>query len=674
MKKLIIALSLISFYIINVAAQGADEELNLDFKGVSVLDFSVETVDKSNDFDAVYVLNRELIKFYPGAKFGQMRIVHKRIRIENQDGLEYATEQISLYQKGNAKEYVVDLEGFTYNLIDGKVESSELGKDAIFDKDINEFYKSKSFTMPDVKVGSVIEYTYTIGSDTAYIDDLYLQYEIPILNLEAGILFPRQFVYNVVFNPRAVYKLAFNASDFGDGISGSKITAEEDEEFGSDIETEQLRISGESIGIATKNIPALAAEPMSGGAQRYRAKLIMNIAATRFTNGQVSKEYASSWRDVAKTIYDSDRFGSAIKKSSFYKKDLESILDDTMGDLKKTEIIYEFVKSKVKWNGRYGVFTRDGLKSAYKDGSGSVADVNLLLVSMLKKAGVNANPVLVSSDDNGVPIFPTREGFDYVIVQVIINGEKILLDATEKFARPNLIPLRAANWKGRVVQENGASDWVKLTENQKSQEIVLLNLSLDEEGLITGKAKKRLSQYMALRSRNENQNANQEDIEEYLVNDNVGLQVADVKVDDMNSTNEYLNYSFDVVYKDAVDEIGDKLYITPLLFEANEENPFSLPRRNLPLDLSYPLEVKTIVNLAIPDGYEVESMPQSVNYVYLNKGYYKYITKISNNIITTVATFNMDTSVVLSIDYKAFRDFYASVVEKDAEKIVLKKI
>ncbi|EAS21013.1 hypothetical protein BBFL7_01906 [Flavobacteria bacterium BBFL7] len=674
MKKIFIAVSLICCMILKVSAQAAESELNLEYEGVTLLDFEVETTDMSNEFDAIYILNKETVKFYPNAKFGQLRLVHQRIRIETEEGLKYATKQFNLYKKGNAKEYVVDLTGTTYNLLDGEIVSSELNEDAIFEKDINELYKTKSFTMPDVRVGSVIEYSYSVGSDTAYIDDLHLQYEIPILNLHAGVLFPKQFVYNVVFNPRAVYKLAFNASDFGNGISGSKITAAEDEEFGSDIETEQLRISGESIGIVTKNIPALASEPMSGGANRYRAKLIMNIAATRFSNGQVSKEYASTWNDVAKTIYDSDRFGDAIKKSNFYKKDLLSVVHDSMNQLEKTEAIYEFVKTRVKWNGRYGVFTRNGLKSAYKDGSGSVADVNLLLVSMLKNAGVNANPVLVSSDNNGVPIFPTREGFDYVIVQVVINGDKMLLDATEKFARPNLIPLRAANWKGRVILENGMSDWVKLTDNQKSQEIVLLNLSLDEEGLITGKAKKRLSQYMALRSRNANQNANQEDVEEYLVNDNVGLQVSDGKVDDMHSTNQYLNYSFDVVYKDAIDEIGDKLYITPLLFEANEENPFSLPRRNLPLDLSFPVEVKTLVNLEIPDGYEVESMPQSVNYVYLNKGYYKYITKFSNNIITTVATFNMDTSVVLSIDYKAFRDFYASVVEKDAEKIVLKKI
>lgn len=208
MKKIVIALSLICCLIFNATAQEVDQELNLDYEGVTLLDFKVETVDQSNDFDALYILNREMVKFYPGAKFGQIRLVHKRIRIENEDGLKYATKQINLYQKGSSKEYIVDLKGATYNLIDGEIVSSELSKDAIFEKDINEFYKSKSFTMPDVRVGSILEFTYSVGSDTAFIDDLYLQYEIPVLNLDAGILFPKQFVYNVVFNPRAVYRLA----------------------------------------------------------------------------------------------------------------------------------------------------------------------------------------------------------------------------------------------------------------------------------------------------------------------------------------------------------------------------------------------------------------------------------------------------------------------------------
>jgi len=124
---------------------------------------------------------------------------------------------------------------------------------------------------------------------------------------------------------------------------------------------------------------------------------------------------------------------------------------------------------------------KKGLKDAYKIGSGNVSEVNLLLVSMLRELGIEADPVLVSSTNNDIPIFPTREGFNYVIVQANYGGEKVLLDATEKFAGINLIPLRAANWKGRLIKEDGSSEWINLTNYTKSTETVLLTLKLDEK-------------------------------------------------------------------------------------------------------------------------------------------------------------------------------------------------
>nr|WP_042287391.1 hypothetical protein [Nonlabens ulvanivorans] len=55
MKKIVIALSLICCLIFNATAQEVDQELNLDYEGVTLLDFKVETVDQSNDFDALYI-------------------------------------------------------------------------------------------------------------------------------------------------------------------------------------------------------------------------------------------------------------------------------------------------------------------------------------------------------------------------------------------------------------------------------------------------------------------------------------------------------------------------------------------------------------------------------------------------------------------------------------------
>ena len=75
---------------------------------------------------------------------------------------------------------------------------------------------------------------------------------------------------------------------------------------------------------------------------------------------------------------------------------------------------------------------------------------------MLRFAGLEANPVLVSSRGNGVPLFPTLNGFDYVISIVQFpDNSYILLDATEMYSLPNVLPVRALNWDGRIVRKYG---------------------------------------------------------------------------------------------------------------------------------------------------------------------------------------------------------------------------
>jgi hypothetical protein len=60
----------------------------------------------------------------------------------------------------------------------------------------------------------------------------------------------------------------------------------------------------------------------------------------------------------------------------------------------------------------------EGVKKAYKDKTGNVAEINLMLTAMLRYAGLNANPVLVSTRSNGIAIFPNRTAFNYVIAAV----------------------------------------------------------------------------------------------------------------------------------------------------------------------------------------------------------------------------------------------------------------
>src|SRR5690606_38322376 len=113
----------------------------------------------------------------------------------------------------------------------------------------------------------------------------------------------------------------------------------------------------------------------------------------------------------------------------------------------------------------------------------------LLLTIMLRQAGFNANPVLMSTRDNGVPIIATRSGFNYVVSAIEISDGIILLDATNLFAPPNILPERALNWQGRIVREHGSSTWVNLQPNDNSKEIISLNIKLNNDLSVDGKVR-----------------------------------------------------------------------------------------------------------------------------------------------------------------------------------------
>src|SRR5690606_12665800 len=103
-------------------------------------------------------------------------------------------------------------------------------------------------------------------------------------------------------------------------------------------------------------------------------------------------------------------------------------------DSEKTEAIFDFVKNRMTWNERYGYDTRDGVEKAYANRTGNVAEINLMLVAMLRMAGLEANPVLLSTRKNGKAPFPSRMRLNYVIASVMVDNKLQLLDATYKLA------------------------------------------------------------------------------------------------------------------------------------------------------------------------------------------------------------------------------------------------
>ncbi|WP_458627708.1 transglutaminase domain-containing protein [Winogradskyella sp. PC D3.3] len=628
-----------------------------DFGKISNAELEEKYHPKDSASSAAILYRNEDISFYFSSNEGfiQQREVHERIKIYNKDGFEWATKKIYLYQGTGQRETLSGLKGFSYNMVDGKIEKDKLKSDGKFEEDYSEFTKISSFTLPNVKEGTVIEYKYKVTSPRISIDDIIFQFSIPVNKLDIRIATPEYYVYKKQLNFRAKFRPKIN------------------ETFKNTSTPFDYKIN--ILNINEEHVPAIKSEAFAGSINNYRSKMAMELTATLNNMKILNKTYSMTWEDVSKTIYDSDDFGGQLVRFNIYKNDLEAALVGIDDDFEKAKTVERLVKSKVKWNGRYGKYAQKGIRSAYKDGEGNVADINLMMVSMLRSQGVNANPVLVSTRNNGIPLFPTREGFNYVICSVQKGEEYLLIDATEEYSTNNILPQRVLNWQGRLVEENKASRWISVQPNKKSLESSMLNVTINEDFSVSGKVAQHLTDYMAYFHRNRYAVLTEEDHIISLEKDKGDIEISELIVENNKDITQPIKITYQYELSDGIDEVGDKLYFSPLLFLATKENPFKLEEREYPIDFIIPYTDKNMVNIMLPEGYDVESLPKSEVFDFKNANVtFSYLVQQNGKYLQLKTQFDIVNPLILPADYKEFKAFYSKIVEKQAEQIVLTKV
>jgi hypothetical protein len=615
-------------------------------------------LDSTADAAYLYRSRRTYYNYVSNSGFQSITEIHERIKIYTIEGFDMATKSVAYYDPeiGNGQS-VSSIKGYTYSLINSKVEKEKLSKKSIFKENKNKYYSLKKITMPNIRIGTVIEIKYKLVSPYANsIDDLQFQYGIPVKKLDYKIEIPEYYIFNK--RSKGFYFIRMN-KDSKNGSIGS------------------LNFRINVFSFDGNNIPALKDnEPFISSINNYRGGMKFELTQTNFLslNGNI-KNFSNTWEDVSKQIFKSSSFGSELKKSSYYKKDLENILTTSKRSSDKIASIFKFVKKHVKWNGNKSIYTDNGVKKAYKDGAGNVADINLILTAMLRSAGLEANPVLLSTRTNGFPLFPTLDGFNYVIAMVeFTDGSSILLDATEKYSLPNILPTRALNWNGRKVEKDGTSSWVKLTSSKHALEDNYLSVKISDDGLVEGVLRSKYSNLKALNYR-KNKNHIKEDVLRGQREEKYTIEIDEFKLLNKNKLLKPVVERIKFSSEDFVEEINGKLYIEPLLFFANTTNPFKLEDRKFPVDFTTPWKDVHRVSIQIPEGYKVEILPKKIAIgMPEDLGVFKFQTSQKGNKINTVCILQFNSAIIAPQYYAVLKGFYAKVVEKQSEKIVFVKI
>ncbi len=628
----------------------------------STADAAVLYSERKTHFDFIYDKG-----FYVVEKY------FVRMKIYDPEAYEKATISISKYQASNSTkgERIDGIKAATYNLKNGKVVVSKLASSSVFDEKTSKNVERVKFTMPDLQPGCIVEWKYQLESPFLHmLDEVRLQEDIPIKKLNVKIITPEYFVYNTKIkghlpvpikkerNPRTInYTYTERVMTPSSGFQNVRGSSSLD--FREDISNIEL-----------VNVPAIKDEPFSGNIDNYMSGIRYELSHT--TNSSFTTEkYANNWESVVEKIFSYSSFGDQIIKTKYFKKEIDELISSTSNTTERVKLIFSYAKNKIKWNGEYRIYTDVGVKRAYELGVGNVAEVNLCLVAMLKYAGIDTSPVLVSTVNHGIPILPTMNGFNYVIARVNTPEGVILLDATEKNSVPNVLPNRVLNFRGRVVTDTGKSEWVELFPLEHSITKNLISAKFNEFGF-KGTARKTITNHFLLNYRNEVREKNKEAIIEWIDEEMPNVEVINARVSNLDNLEKDAIETIQFESESFFEEITGKIYIDPLLYLQLEENPFKSEKREFPVFYNMPWAKITTINLAIPDTYTVESVPEGCEYILSDDlGFFQYNITQKGNVIVIKSSFVINQPVITPQDYKDLRELYANTITKQMEKIIL---
>jgi len=667
MKKILITTLVIILVVNKLIAQ------NFNFGDISKEELREQYYPKDSTVTAAYLYKeREIYYMYDGERgWTLVTEVYERIKLYDKEGFDYATEVISLYKDGSS-EKMTSLKANTYNLENNKIVKEKLAKNQVFKENKTKNTIVYKFTMPNIKKGTIVEWKYKIFSPYySYIDEIELQHKIPIKQLNIKVKIPEYFKFKrhlKGYLPVHVVQSMKNRT-----IQFSYRRQVNSRSIKTARETNKVDLREFIYTVTDKNIPALVEEDYISNIENYRAALSLELSYTEFPGSRV-KNYSSTWESVCNKINKSTIFGLELAKKTYFKEDLSSVIAMSSDKLKRVNLILKLVKSKVKWNGIYGKYTDVGVKKAYKEGVGNIAEINLILVSMLREGGINANPVLVSTRNHGIPLFPTSKGFNYVIAAVEINENIILLDASEEYSMPNILPYRVINWRGRLVKEDGTSLWVDLIPTKHAVDNINMNISIDSDGYVDGMQRTSYINMEAFSYRKKYAKIKDETIIEKRENENEAIEIADFKI--INKTEGYkpVTEMFKFSSEDLIEIVGDRMYFKPLFFNSKTKNPFKLEKREYPIDFGTPFIEKNMVRITIPEGYIIESIPESIAVGLPNNyGIYIFNVKMQGNKMMIQSKLQINTAIYPVLNYDEIKEFYKIIVNKNLERVVLKK-
>ena len=589
----------------------------------------------------------------------------KRIHILNKNSYDLADVEILLYKEGNDEEEIKNLKAHTYNLEKGKIIEAKLDvKNSVFKTVLSKNHVAERFTFPALKEGSIIEFEYTIYSDFIFnLQPWKFQGDYPCLWSEYEVSIP-DFFYYVFLQKGNIIKTQKSRQESFRITDSRRLGPSTNESFFSTVSDHRMLM---------KNIPALREENFTTNLDNHIAKVEFQLAELR--SPLTPQNIMGDWTDVCRTLLKDEYFGEQLNKDNSWMNDeLKIILRGAANDNEKAKNIYKYLQGNFTCTNYNSLYTTQSLKSIFKTKMGNEAEINLLLAAMFRKAGLTADPLMLSTRSHGYVYdeYPIMERFNYVICHTKINDKDVYLDASKPYLGFGRLHWECYNGHARVI-DTAATPVYFSSDSLVEKKITSLMLTFNNKGDMNGFMQQTPGHYESCMIREQiKQNGWKEFL--YTLNKEFGpnVEVKDLRIDSLENFENQIQVNYTIHLNPGKEST---IYFNPMFVEGYKENPFKPAHRIYPVEMPYIFDEIYVLQLNVPDGYEVDALPGStrVDLDEEGKSFFEYIIGNTGTLISLRSRVKMSRSYFLPGEYELLRDFFTTIVNKQSEQIVFKK-
>lgn len=541
----------------------------------------------------------------------------------------------------------------------------ELNKKDIFDRTVVKTsglkYKARSFAMPAVEPGCIIEYRWREVWVNTNADNVRLQFQRDI---------PVQRVRYLI-KPYSYEGMTFRSITFH-----GKPTpwVKEKEGFYSTTMTD---------------VPALYDESRMPPENEVRTWML--VYYQKAGDEKISAD--KYWSDYAKSFYDVTK--SLIKPNDEIKKLAPTLIADAKTDDEKLERLFEFCRTKIK-NASSDVSgltpdERARLKDnknpsdTLKRGVGTSVDIDWLFAALANASGFDARIVL--SPDRGDQFFDKGVANSYFVYPLNIA---VNVGGTWKFYNPgySYIPFGMLRWQEEgqpaLITDPKQPVWVETPMSKAEKSLIkrTAKLKLGDDGTLEGDVSLEYSGHFAIERKHdmddESENEREESLRDEVKEQMSAAEISGIKMENVTDQDKPLIYSFHVRIPNYAQRTGKRLFIQPAFFQHGRGPLFATTGRKYPIYFHYPWSEQDQVDIELPKGYAFDNADAPAPFGSGDISKYEVSIMASNDgsllVYKRKFFFGGDGSIMFPVEsYGPLKNYFDVMHKQDNHSIALKQ-